>query len=83
LRPKLEAIELQRAIKEEIIQHGECYNKKMMAITGKDLLAYGIPKGQVIGSLLEDALNYVIEKPDKNEKAVLLEYCNKVYLRKY
>lgn len=82
LRPKLEAIELQRAIKEEIIQHGECYNKKMMAITGKDLLAYGIPKGQVIGSLLEDALNYVIEKPDKNEKAVLLEYCNKVYLRK-
>ncbi|MDF2879083.1 MAG: tRNA nucleotidyltransferase, partial [Clostridia bacterium] len=41
LRPKLEAIELQRAIKEEIIQHGECYNKKMMAITGKDLLAYG------------------------------------------
>lgn len=82
LKPKLEAIELQRTIKEEIIQHGECYNKKMMAITGKDLLAYGIPKGQVIGSLLEAALNYVIEKPDKNEKAVLLEYCNKVYLRK-
>ncbi|MDF2596284.1 MAG: tRNA nucleotidyltransferase, partial [Clostridia bacterium] len=52
LKPKLEAIELQRTIKEEIIQQGECYNKKMMAITGKDLLAYGIPKGQVIGSLL-------------------------------
>ncbi|MDF2615130.1 MAG: tRNA nucleotidyltransferase [Clostridia bacterium] len=82
LKPKLEMIEQQKIIKEEIIKKGECYNKAMLAITGQDLVECGIPKGPFIGELLEAALQYVIEKPSMNEKQVLIEYCKKRYEKK-
>lgn len=83
LEPKLEMIARQKAIKEEVIQKGECYNKAMLAITGQDLIESGIPRGQCIGELLEKALDYVIEKPDENKKEAIIQYCSKLYSKKY
>nr|WP_302598024.1 CCA tRNA nucleotidyltransferase [uncultured Cellulosilyticum sp.] len=79
LEPKLEAIKLQREIKEEIISNGEPYNKAMLAITGQDLIDSGIPKGMAIGKLLDLALEKVIKQPEKNKKEILINYCQDKY----
>lgn len=79
LPPKLEHIKLQRSIKEEIIANGEPYNKAMLAITGQDLIAAGIPKGMAIGILLDKALERVIKHPKANEKDALIDYCQSQY----
>ena len=83
LKPKLEMITLQKAIKKEVIKKGECYSKSMLAITGNDLIENGIPQGKYIGALLDETLNYVIQKPEENKKKVLIEYCNRLYVKKY
>ncbi|WP_070000025.1 CCA tRNA nucleotidyltransferase [Cellulosilyticum sp. I15G10I2] len=82
LAPKLEMIEQQKAIKEEILKNGECYNKAMLTITGQDLIEGGIPRGEVIGRLLEKALDYVIRKPEANKKSGLIAYCLEQYEKK-
>lgn len=79
LEPKLQAIKLQKNIKEEVIRNKECYHKSMLAITGQDLIANDIPKGEMIGVLLDKALDYVIKYPNKNTKALLIAYCKKTY----
>ena len=79
LEKKLELIKLQETIKEEVIRKNECYNKAMLAITGKDLMDSGIERGPIIGKLLEQALNHAIQKPDENKKEILIAYCRKIY----
>ncbi len=79
LQVKLEFIELQREIKKEIIVNNEPYNKGMLAITGQDLIEAGIPKGMAIGKLLDLALEKVIKAPHKNEKEILIDYCESKY----
>ena len=79
LQPKLKGIVLQRAIKEEVIANNEPYNKAMLAITGQDLIEQGIPRGAIIGQILDQALEHVIHKPEQNTKVALLAYCEKVY----
>jgi len=44
------------------------------AIGGAELLALGIPKGPALGDCLRDLLNYVLEDPARNERALLLAY---------
>lgn len=75
LPPKLAMIQKQRDYKEEVIKKGEPYHKGMLAITGNDLIEIGIPRGKVIGELLEVALHKVIHEPHFNEKDLLLAYC--------
>jgi len=75
LEPKLEMIQLQKHIKGEIIQNKECYNKAMLAITGQDLIQVGIPRGERIGFLLDQALELVIREHSLNTKQNLLDYC--------
>lgn len=79
LAPKLEGIKRQRTIKEEIIANGEPYNKAMLAITGQDLIASGIPRGKAIGDLLDKALDKVIKNPETNEVEGLIKYCHDEY----
>lgn len=79
---KLEALALQKQLLEEILMSKECYTKKMLAITGSELIEMGIPKGKEIGILLEKALMYVIQNPEKNTKEALLLFCQKQYKNK-
>lgn len=79
LQPKLDAIEKQRNYKNEVIANHEPYHKGMLAITGSDLIEIGIPKGKIIGDLLEVALQKVIHEPNFNQKALLLTYCMEHY----
>ncbi len=76
---KLEVIEEQKRLKADILEKGECYNKKMLAITGQDLIEAGIAKGALLGQVLDQILLKVMKKPEMNNKEELLQYSVKCY----
>ena len=55
----------------EVIESGECWSTKSLAINGNDLVALGY-EGRSIGEELEKLLMLVIEQPEQNEKALLI-----------
>jgi tRNA nucleotidyltransferase/poly(A) polymerase len=60
------------ALYSEIIENGDCFSLKMLAVSGKDLIEYGIKEGKVLGETLEYLLKIVIENPEMNTKEKLL-----------
>ena len=64
-------------IKADIINKNEPYNKSMLKITGADLILSGIERGEIIGQLLEDALDLVIKTPEMNNRELLIRFCTK------
>ena len=61
---------------EQILENGECYSLKTLAVTGDDLAKLGF-SGREIGEGLDLALKSVISGKWKNEKEVLLEALSK------
>lgn len=57
---------------EEILQSGQCYNIRQLAVSGADLLTAGMPPGKKIGEILEHLLQLVMENKIENEKEHLL-----------
>lgn len=55
----------------EIIESGECWSTKSLAVNGNDLKAIGY-SGKALGAELEKLLMHVIECPADNEKEKLL-----------
>ena len=51
---------------------------KTLAVNGRDLMAAGIPAGKELGRILNELLECVIEDPEMNEKARLLEVAKKM-----
>lgn len=62
---------------EEILNNKECYNLKMLDISGEDLLNIGI-KNNKIGKYLNILLEAVIENKCNNDKLELFDYLNKI-----
>ncbi len=56
----------------QVIESGECWSAKSLAIDGNDLIALGF-SGKSIGDELEKLLMYVIEHPDMNTASTLLD----------
>ncbi|MDY6690677.1 CCA tRNA nucleotidyltransferase [Clostridioides difficile] len=56
-----------------IIKQKECFNRKNLAINGKDLMSMGIEQGKNIGYVLNKLLELVIDNPELNEKEILKE----------
>jgi len=77
LPPKLKQLEETRVIFRDIIKHKECYTIKDLAIDGRDLALLGIKEGKIIGELLQEALEYVIENPTLNNKEHLVNRIEK------
>ena len=63
-----------RNLKDEIINAGECYTLKNLAVKGKDLIAHGIKPGQEMGQMLENMLDQVMRDPKLNNKDKLLSF---------
>ena len=59
---------------ERIIESGECYCLRMLAVSGADLLHLGYRSGAVIGDMLDTLLNKVITGELPNEKEALLRF---------
>lgn len=57
----------------EIMESNECVSLKMLAVTGKDLIAAGMKPGKEIGQMLEHFLDLVLEHPELNQKEELLK----------
>jgi tRNA nucleotidyltransferase/poly(A) polymerase len=57
----------------EIITNGYCTDLKSLAIDGNDLIGIGYTCGREMGVILNRLLDAVIDKPELNEKGILLE----------
>lgn len=65
----------------DILARGECTEMKELAIRGADLITAGIPKGPVIGDILNGLLREVLKDPSLNQKEKLLSMAEK-YIQK-
>lgn len=61
----------------QIEEKKECINLKMLAINGQDLINLGLRPGKKIGDILNILLEYVLEKPECNEKTTLIHLAKK------
>ncbi|MEG0662708.1 MAG: HD domain-containing protein, partial [Anaerovoracaceae bacterium] len=58
---------------EELLAQGACFSLKDLDLSGKDLLAAGVPQGPLIGETLNRLLNEVMEGRLSNKKEILLK----------
>ena len=75
---KLEHLSTVWNLYEEILNQCQCVSLKTLAITGNDLIALGVPKGKMIGSMLQELLEDVIQNPEHNTHEFLVEYALKM-----
>ena len=76
---KLEKIQEIKTTFLEILEEKACFSLKDLAVSGDDLIFMGIPKGKMLGELLQKALNHVIDGEILNQKDLLLCYIEKEY----
>lgn len=62
----------------EIIANNECYNLKMLAVNGDDLIERGIPRGKSIGNVLNILLENVINGSIDNNREDLLKKVGRI-----
>ena len=55
----------------QVLNSGECFSMKHLAVTGDDLLALGL-RGPALGDMLQFLLDYVMEFPENNRRELLL-----------
>ena len=76
---KLAALEESFAMVEQILVSGACYDLRMLAVSGSDLIHSGFHSGKLIGEALDDLLEQVISGALPNEKQALLDYAEKQF----
>jgi len=62
----------------EIIENHQCFSLKDLAINGKDLIAIGVPEGAMIGNVLNQLLDLVINELIENEKVQLIKVAQEI-----
>ena len=70
---KLATLSASKAETQRIIGSGECYNLRMLAVNGSDLIHIGITSGEKIGQVLHRLLDKVITGELENDKSVLID----------
>lgn len=70
LRPDSPHAETKAAL-EKILASGDCLSLKTLALTGQDLMALGVPHGKILGNILAELLDAVLQAPEKNTKESL------------
>lgn len=70
---KLELLKQKEEIYHEIIERGDCFEVSSLAVNGRDLIEAGVPKGPVIGAVLDRMVEMVIDDQSLNRKDLLLE----------
>ena len=66
---------------EDEIEHERALTLKDLAVHGDDLRAQGIPSGRLMGAVLAELLETVLEDPRENERAHLLTLAKNIYAR--
>ena len=70
---RLDTIEKVKEVYKEVVEQKQCFSLKNLAINGRDLIDIGIEPGKEIGIILDKLLEKVIDKPELNEKSILLD----------
>lgn len=81
-REKIQNLDEIEELYAKIVSEGQCVSLKKLAVTGKDLIGMGIKPGPVIGVVLDQLLQEVIEEPELNEKELLLEKAKELIFEK-
>lgn len=77
--PLLEKFDEVGRMIEEITAGGDCYSLDQMALKGDDIKALGVKEGPLVGRLLEELLEKVIDGELPNEKSSLTEAAQGLY----
>ena len=56
-----------------VLQSGECFSLRQLAVRGGDLTALGL-RGPTVGKALNELLEQVIDEKLPNDHGILLEY---------
>ncbi|NCC00476.1 MAG: CCA tRNA nucleotidyltransferase [Clostridia bacterium] len=70
---KLELLRQKEEVYHQIIERGDCFEVKSLAVNGRDLIQAGILQGPTVGAVLERLVELVIDDQSLNTKAKLLE----------
>jgi len=63
----------------KVLEMGNAFTIKNLAVSGNDLMAKGIPGGKMIGVILKELLETVLDDPAQNTKEKLLEIAARLY----
>lgn len=61
-----------------IFERGDCVSLKNLAITGKELIAMGVPEGRQMGEILNSLLMLVLDNPQLNDREQLSKEALKI-----
>ena len=65
---------------EEALQDMSAFSKKDLKINGRDIIDLGYSEGKIVGDVLEDIFQKVLDKELANEKEKLIEYVKNLRL---
>ncbi|MDD6194309.1 MAG: CCA tRNA nucleotidyltransferase [Lachnospiraceae bacterium] len=71
-RDKLQQIRDFETVFGEIMEAGECVEKKNLCISGRDIMNLGVAQGSMVGDLLDVLFQEVLEHPERNTPKQLL-----------
>lgn len=71
-REKLDNLEVLKQYYQKIKEEQQCLSLKELAVTGKDLIEIGFTPGKEIGETLQYLLEQVLETPELNDHATLM-----------
>ena len=61
-----------RVLYREVVARGDCVSLKQLAVNGKDIIGIGATPGRQLGDILDQLLQQVLDKPELNEREILL-----------
>ena len=80
---KIDQIEKIKGLVDEIISSNSSYSLKDLSVNGRDLIEIGIPQGKIIGEILQQLLDEVIEERLPNEREKLLKRAKSICKNKW
>jgi len=75
---RIEKVDVIEQLLEDVLQEGECFSAKDLAINGNDLISIGYETGKKLGHTLSTLLQMVIDGEIQNEHNVLLQAAAKM-----
>ena len=64
---------------DEVLAEGRAFSLKDLAVSGNDLMQIGIPSGKMLGAVLKELLETVLDDPAQNNREKLLEIAGKIF----
>lgn len=58
----------------DVLRRESCFSRNRLAVSGRELMAAGIPQGRRLGTILDALLREVIEERLQNDAAILVQY---------